>query len=62
MIDIVLLILMKTIMMTINFIIMIIITQLFLTNATSGTNTFGIKEKSLSVGKEFHGITTLTFG
>ena len=57
---------MITIMMAINFIIIIIIilssSLLFLTNATSGVNTFRVKEKSVSAGEEFHGIATLTFG
>ena len=57
---------MITIMMAINFIIIIIIilssSLLFLTNAISGVNTFRVKEKSVSAGKEFHGIATLTFG
>ena len=66
MIDKVIMILMITIMMAINFIITITIiissSLLFLTNATSGINTFRVKEKSVSAGKEFHGIATLTFG
>ena len=61
MIDKVIMILMITIMMAINFII-ISSSLLFLTNATSGINTFRVKEKSVSAGKEFHGIATLTFG
>ena len=66
MIDKVIMILIITIMMAINFIITITIiissSLLFLTNATSGINTFRVKEKSVSAGKEFHGIATLTFG
>ena len=66
MIDKVIMILMITIMMAINFIITITIiissSLLFLTKATSGINTFRVKEKSVSAGKEFHGIATLTFG
>ena len=61
MIDKVIMILMITIMMAINFII-ISSSLLFLTNATSGINTFRVKEKSVLAGKEFHGIATLTFG
>ena len=66
MIDIVIMMLMITIMVAINFIITITIilssSLLFPTNATSGINTFRVKEKSVSTGKEFHGIATLTFG
>ena len=66
MIDIVIMMLMVTIMVAINFIITITIilssSLLSPTNATSGINTFRVKEKSVSAGKEFHGIATLTFG
>ena len=66
MIDIVIMMLMITIMVAINFIITITIilssSLLSPTNATSGINTFRVKEKSVSAGKEFHGIATLTFG
>ena len=66
MIDIVIMMLMITIMVAINFImtITIILSSSLLspTNATSGINTFRVKEKSVSAGKEFHGIATLTFG
>ena len=66
MIGIVIMMLMITIMVAINFIITITIilssSLLSTTNATSGINTFRVKEKSVSAGKEFHGIATLTFG